>query len=1685
MVGTTRVMRAALTAAILLGTASVTFAVRTPRGLLSATSAHAADLGSDDMFELFSKHADAFPFTPEMEGGAAVESGQCPFPKFESDEPSDMVDKANEKAKMGAILAGGYAQENSNGGAAIEVGTYAVLKLNCARAHAEPKPCLPLVSAKVLSAYSHVTATQFWYVNISVGQDRLVKATVAVNNELIAEDLDCPDLAMNSYSPLNLIKFEEYLDPKSDAAPVPVEDVCKFETESSEVGPSESSLGSASSTTSDASHDPLGMNKLRVEGVPWSRPDTVSHGPFNQQQIDEMNAKLGDVPPYEPDAFEVAPADFVPPKHFDLRDEYSFCKADRAGHQGQCGSCWAFGLVHMFSYRMCVQTRGRYNDIISAQQLVSCRWGGGCDGGWGFTGALEMGKGWNTPEAMPEWSEFPYTSSGGTNKEQCLSRNMDDINAGRVHSYAPKLSGLKASWWMDGKGIQYNSKYYLSHRTYDELIAWAMHQIMTEGPILAVMYANIFFHDERHKGPKDIYCDGGAGEMDSNHAMLLVGWGETDSGEKYWIAQNSWGADWMDEGRVKIHRGNNACRIEEHFIKVNADFDIMPDQSLPVPSCSNGGMIDWDTKTCVCPPPWVGAGVAGDLAGVGRNGCEICGIEKCENGAVLDEAACKCECKPGYGGPECQTSISADIADGTLHATLRLGPLATVNADIAVAVRVGETGKWKVVSQRGELCGEIVDGDPSPCVKVDEIRALQVEIDLGKNGIVEVGQEVFVKFVQGLGMSEFGTTRGYEMDKYGASLVASAGVYVAKSCSDVTVTVTAPEGQFGMLSWTVGQGDGVSASLEIELDGEAVSKDMSACLANEATHNLKVSGQLNPGSAFDRFSAAVKQKDYDDAVILTTGSVFAFPDGLLFETPMTDPKSSDKRILQGAAAFKVWPKKPLPPDCVPVKVTVGASAFGNGAAASMMEYDLLPSEQGEAETKLYAPPGSLSFGTERSDLACVSPGDYEFVAGVSGHAAGAGGWGFGTSWSVSTLAGDEIAGVPVDDSRSWFTSGNIKSSGTISVAPSSAASLGRVASRRRALLAAIDGDASPGGIFGGFASGAGALAAGAATVAVAVIAAVAATRPREKSTTSPLLANARDSSSFKYDAVASDDGDAAAKMASARASRETLGVVALVCALALAAAAALVRFSGTDQTAGSLGAAESPLARRYRTRAAEVGDSRLSRLGHDISFPQDVGDDDDAYESWDASDYDFASSSPASALGYGCGSGVKPCLVLQSPDCRSKRAYLYSPGVVAELHPNGKVLHPLDSVTKDPPTPQVVERVTCPGGVGEEEVCVTHHRAAVMDVSVYECRSACDHTKGCTGFTHRATTDAAARAKGFGDSCTLLSGVSGDGPVSRASAGSNVDDHEGKARGGLRGHATYFLQENSRAMSQDDAFKDLPINCEAPEAGANVADAETETCVEVDKNHEAFPVAALGGATHSSEDVLTWPYELNGGVPVTIDTITVMKPARGMKVVAGFPSRYVVCAEITHPNPHFSTSECSGVVATHVWLVKLRTGAEPNFQACGVRVTAAEHLAGIHTPLPKGFTLKDGSQPVVPKSERSGHIEEADEAFDPIPPPPSSPSSPPSPSPPPPPPSPPPSPPSPPPSPLSPPPVAVVKETQRIHARKTARRRRRRRNARKRPKKSKNKKRRSKKRGGKQKKSRAKSRTPRKPRGFL
>ena len=86
-----------------------------------------------------------------------------------------------------------------------------------------------------------------------------------------------------------------------------------------------------------------------------------------------------------------------------------------------------------------------------------------------------------------------------------------------------------------------------------------MSDIYLNGPI----QATFLMENDLYGYESGIYqCSTDGGDL-GGHATIAVGWGE-ENGIKYWIVQNSWGADWGEGGHVKIRRGINTCGIESN-----------------------------------------------------------------------------------------------------------------------------------------------------------------------------------------------------------------------------------------------------------------------------------------------------------------------------------------------------------------------------------------------------------------------------------------------------------------------------------------------------------------------------------------------------------------------------------------------------------------------------------------------------------------------------------------------------------------------------------------------------------------------------------------------------------------------------------------------------------------------------------------------------------------------------------------------------------------------------------------------------------------------------------------------------------------------------------------------------------------------------------------------------------------
>ncbi|MCE5187460.1 MAG: right-handed parallel beta-helix repeat-containing protein [Planctomycetaceae bacterium] len=184
--------------------------------------------------------------------------------------------------------------------------------------------------------------------------------------------------------------------------------------------------------------------------------------------------------------------------------------------QGGCGSCWAFAAMGTAESQYLIQS-GKELDF-SEQWLVSCTEAGTCDGGWYGTAFDFM---INTKDACnvigaPLEEMFPYEA--------------DDVgcncNTGDLY--------ILTEWAAIGQNV--------------EAIKQA---IMTYGPVAVGVAADDMFQ---------CYVGGvfdADASTDLNHAVVLVGWDDTQGKSGIWFLRNSWGPGWGEGGYMRIEYGCN------------------------------------------------------------------------------------------------------------------------------------------------------------------------------------------------------------------------------------------------------------------------------------------------------------------------------------------------------------------------------------------------------------------------------------------------------------------------------------------------------------------------------------------------------------------------------------------------------------------------------------------------------------------------------------------------------------------------------------------------------------------------------------------------------------------------------------------------------------------------------------------------------------------------------------------------------------------------------------------------------------------------------------------------------------------------------------------------------------------------------------------------------------------------
>jgi len=189
-------------------------------------------------------------------------------------------------------------------------------------------------------------------------------------------------------------------------------------------------------------------------------------------------------------------------------------------NQGDCGSCWAISASEALEAQLQKNGYTSKSIKVSAQAMVDCvpnpqhcGGTGGCDGATG-----ELAYAFVRDHGIPLESDLQYTGQTG----KCQHSEGLYPTTQRV-----RVSGFHA----------------LPSNKYAPL----MNALVREGPAVVSVDGNTWFDYESG------VFDGCSKDVVLGHAVLLVAYG-SDAGKPYWRIQNSWGADWGEQGYIRLTR---------------------------------------------------------------------------------------------------------------------------------------------------------------------------------------------------------------------------------------------------------------------------------------------------------------------------------------------------------------------------------------------------------------------------------------------------------------------------------------------------------------------------------------------------------------------------------------------------------------------------------------------------------------------------------------------------------------------------------------------------------------------------------------------------------------------------------------------------------------------------------------------------------------------------------------------------------------------------------------------------------------------------------------------------------------------------------------------------------------------------------------------------------------------------
>lgn len=207
----------------------------------------------------------------------------------------------------------------------------------------------------------------------------------------------------------------------------------------------------------------------------------------------------------------------VPPS-FDWRTRGAISKVK---DQKLCGACYAIAAISALESQIFIKS-GNLTEL-SVQEILECAgenyhsWG--CDGGLFFRVFEYI----NDEGGISSEADYPFNL---TLNMSCKSSNVTKVPI--------KIDG------------------YVVFSYGDRVLKKALINV---GPVIASIAIN---HESFMSYSSGVFMQPNCNSSQSNHALLLVGYGE-ENGTEYWLAKNSYGETWGESGYIKI-----ATNRDEH-----------------------------------------------------------------------------------------------------------------------------------------------------------------------------------------------------------------------------------------------------------------------------------------------------------------------------------------------------------------------------------------------------------------------------------------------------------------------------------------------------------------------------------------------------------------------------------------------------------------------------------------------------------------------------------------------------------------------------------------------------------------------------------------------------------------------------------------------------------------------------------------------------------------------------------------------------------------------------------------------------------------------------------------------------------------------------------------------------------------------------------------------------------------